>query len=170
MTPHRNFSPGEPLWICRRCSLLEVSGLCGTQLKLEITESVLIENTQLATSLLLEIKQHQIQLCLDDFGTGYSSLSYLHQFPIDVLKIDRSFVAQLEADNDKREIVKAITNLGTTLGLTVVAEGVETAGQATFLQSIGCLGAQGYYFSPPVPEPEVQKFFYRVPSQYSSHS
>lgn len=129
---------------------LDDSGISGSQLKVEITEGVLIENAEVAATILQQLQARQIQVCLDDFGTGYSSLSYLHRFPIDTLKIDRSFITPLETDLDKLEIVKAIVNLAFNLGLTVVAEGVETSQQLLSLQSIKCHSAQGYHFSPPL--------------------
>ncbi len=149
--------------------VLSTSGLDGVKLRLEITESVLIENAQMVNEVLNHIKLRRIQLCLDDFGTGYSSLSYLYQFPIDVLKIDQSFIAQLENDSEKREIVRAITALGANLGLTVVAEGVETASQVDFLRCCGCHCAQGYFFSPPVPAQEAVSFFQQPSFQLQPH-
>jgi diguanylate cyclase (GGDEF)-like protein len=129
--------------------ILDETGIDGSKLKIEITESVLIETAELAADTLNHLRERNIQICLDDFGTGYSSLSYLHRFPINILKIDRSFVAQLETDSEKREIVKAIVNLGLNLGLSLVAEGIETLKQFSFLQTIGCQSGQGYYFSAP---------------------
>ncbi|PSN12131.1 hypothetical protein C7293_21495 [filamentous cyanobacterium CCT1] len=132
---------------------LDRNGLQGRQLKIEITESVLIQNAQLAIELLKQLRQRHIQVCMDDFGTGYSSLSYLHRFPIDVLKIDKSFVTTLHDPQPRQgdyEIVKAIINLATNLNLTVVAEGIETANQAHYLKAHQCQGGQGYYFSKPL--------------------
>ncbi|PSR19608.1 hypothetical protein C8255_01070 [filamentous cyanobacterium CCP3] len=132
---------------------LDRNGLEGRQLKIEITESVLIQNAQLAIELLKQLRQRHIQVCMDDFGTGYSSLSYLHRFPIDVLKIDKSFVTTLQDPQPCQgdyEIVKAIINLATNLNLTVVAEGIETANQAHYLKAHQCQGGQGYYFSKPL--------------------
>lgn len=132
--------------------LLAEAGLQGRHLKLEITESVLIENAKLAADILQQLQDRQIEICIDDFGTGYSSLSYLHRFPINTLKIDRSFVAQMEqAENS--EVVKAIIHLGLNLGLTVVAEGVETAEQFASLQTSGCHYGQGYWFTQTEPCP-----------------
>ncbi|MBE9160140.1 EAL domain-containing protein [Nodosilinea sp. LEGE 06152] len=133
---------------------LDRNGLQGRQLKIEITESVLIQNAQLAIDLLKQLRQRHIQVCMDDFGTGYSSLSYLHRFPIDVLKIDKSFITTLhnpEPCQGDYEIVKAIISLATNLNLTVVAEGIETADQARYLKAHQCQGGQGYYFSKPLP-------------------
>ncbi|MGB3668654.1 MAG: EAL domain-containing protein, partial [Phormidesmis sp.] len=117
---------------------MQDTGLNGRYLKLEITESVFIENAKEAASILSELKQLNVQICLDDFGTGYSSLSYLHQFPIDIVKIDRSFIYDMEIDVEKLEIVRAIVGLCHTLGIAVTAEGIETPQQRDILQDLGC--------------------------------
>ncbi|MBW4461549.1 MAG: EAL domain-containing protein [Nodosilinea sp. WJT8-NPBG4] len=135
--------------------------LQGQHLKVEITESVLIQNAQMAIDLLKQLRQRRIQICMDDFGTGYSSLSYLHRFPIDVLKIDKSFITNLHRSGPSTgdyEIVKAIISLATNLNLTVVAEGIETAEQAAYLQAHQCQGGQGYYFSSPLPVEDATAF------------
>jgi diguanylate cyclase (GGDEF)-like protein/PAS domain S-box-containing protein len=140
---------------------LAASQLSGQSLKVEITESVLIHNAQLAIDLLNQLRQRQIRICMDDFGTGYSSLSYLHRFPIDVLKIDQSFVSNLHSSAEKNgdyEIVKAIISLATSLNLTVVAEGIETAEQADYLRQQQCWGGQGYHFSRPLTVDAVSAF------------
>jgi diguanylate cyclase (GGDEF)-like protein/PAS domain S-box-containing protein len=132
---------------------LATNGLRGTHLKIEITESVLIQNAQLAIDLLHQLRQRHIQICMDDFGTGYSSLSYLHRFPIDVLKIDQSFIASIEGPGPTEsdyEIVKAIISLATSLNLAVIAEGVETAEQHQYLHTQQCYGGQGYFFAKPM--------------------
>ena len=103
-----------------------------------------------ARSKLRQIKQSGVQLSIDDFGTGYSSLSCLHRFPIDTLKIDRSFIQQLQPTQDNLEIVEAIVGLAHKLGMTTVAEGVETSSQFHQLQQIGCERVQGFLFSRPV--------------------
>ncbi|TVQ24986.1 MAG: EAL domain-containing protein [Leptolyngbya sp. DLM2.Bin15] len=138
--------------------ILETSHISGSQLKLEITESVLIENSDVATTILSELQARKIRVCLDDFGTGYSSLSYLHRFPISTLKIDRSFITPLETDIDKFEIVKAIVNLALNLGLNVVAEGVETTRQLSYLRSVTCHAAQGYHFARPLSGEAASEF------------
>jgi EAL domain-containing protein (putative c-di-GMP-specific phosphodiesterase class I) len=124
-------------------------------LKLEITESVIMENVALATTMLAQIKDRNIRLSIDDFGTGYSSLSYLHRFPLDTLKIDRSFVSRLgkqgpDGGTQPLQIVRAIVTLAHNLGLDVIAEGVETPEQMTELQQLGCELGQGYFFSRPL--------------------
>lgn len=130
---------------------LEATSLEASRLKLEITESVLVEDSQTTARLLGQFKQMGIEVLIDDFGTGYSSLSYLHSFPVDTLKIDRSFIAKMTADDRKnREIVRSTISLAHNLGLRVVAEGVETEEQAQLLTDFGCDFAQGWYFSKPV--------------------
>ncbi|MFQ4138949.1 putative bifunctional diguanylate cyclase/phosphodiesterase [Nodosilinea sp. PGN35] len=127
--------------------ILQETNMDGHLLKLEITESVFIENAKEAASMLSELKQLNVQICLDDFGTGYSSLSYLHQFPIDIVKIDRSFIHGMETDAEKLEIVRAILDLCHTLGMAVTAEGIETPAQREILLDLGCEYGQGYLFS-----------------------
>jgi EAL domain-containing protein (putative c-di-GMP-specific phosphodiesterase class I) len=117
------------------------------KLILEITESVLMENSEFAKSILLQLKQMKIQLHLDDFGTGFSSLSYLHRFPIDCLKIDYSFISGISSDHENTEIVRAIVSLARNLGLGVIAEGIETSEELAQLQSLGCGYGQGFFFS-----------------------
>lgn len=129
--------------------------LIGRCLKLEITESVFIENAEAAATILSQLKKMGVQICLDDFGTGYSALSYLHKFPIDLVKIDRSFIQGMEADAEKREIVRAIIGLCHTLNMTITAEGVETQQQAEILTDLGCEYAQGYFFAPPMSSDEI---------------
>ncbi|NEQ34546.1 MAG: EAL domain-containing protein, partial [Leptolyngbya sp. SIO4C5] len=133
----------RPDLIAQIDQVLTETRLDSSYLKLEITESVLIENANSALNIFEQLKTKGTQICLDDFGTGYSSLSYLRRFPIHTLKIDRSFVARLNTDLEDSEIVKAITNLGLILGLRVVAEGVETLEQLSFLKTTGCHEAQG---------------------------
>ncbi|MEM8641573.1 MAG: EAL domain-containing protein [Cyanobacteria bacterium P01_G01_bin.54] len=125
-------------------------------LKLELTESVLIDQPESIMKLLAELKDMQLQLSLDDFGTGYSSLSYLHRFPMDILKIDKSFVGHLDAAPKNRKIIQTIVTLAHTLGMEAIAEGVETAAQLDCLRQLGCEYGQGFYFSPPVAAPAVE--------------
>jgi diguanylate cyclase (GGDEF)-like protein/PAS domain S-box-containing protein len=128
---------------------LSVSGLDPHTLKLEITESVVMDNVEAAAGLLEQLRSLGIQLSIDDFGTGYSSLSYLHRLPIDTLKIDRSFVGQI-GKNNNREIVRTIIVLAQNLGMGVIAEGVETQEQLKQLQDLRCDNGQGYLFSRPL--------------------
>jgi diguanylate cyclase (GGDEF)-like protein len=131
--------------------VLEDTGVVGEMLKLEITESAIMDNAETADSILKQLKERQIQLCIDDFGTGYSSLSYLHRFPVETLKVDRSFINLIQANNQNAAIVQAIITLAHQLGMNVVAEGVETLEQKEYLKAIGCEFAQGYYFAKPLP-------------------
>ncbi|HEY9708366.1 MAG TPA: EAL domain-containing protein, partial [Oculatellaceae cyanobacterium] len=119
-------------------------------LKLEITESALLENDESARAILQQLKSRQIQLLLDDFGTGYSSLSYLHRFPVDALKIDQSFVSRLGETGENVEIVQAIVTLARSLGMSAIAEGVETEHQLAQLRAMNCDCGQGYFFSKPL--------------------
>ncbi len=109
-----------------------------------------MENIETATEMLQQMRALGVQLAIDDFGTGYSSLSYLHRFPIDTLKIDRSFVTRMSENNENTEIVRTIVVLAQNLGMDVVAEGVETKEQLALLRKLGCENGQGYYFSRPV--------------------
>jgi diguanylate cyclase (GGDEF)-like protein/PAS domain S-box-containing protein len=126
------------------------TGLDGNCLKLEITESMLMDDGEATIELLSQIRAKRIQLSIDDFGQGYSSLSYLHRFPINTIKIDRSFVSNMNSDLENFEIVRTIATLAHTLGMDVVAEGVETAEQLAQLKSLGCEFGQGYFFSKPL--------------------
>jgi diguanylate cyclase (GGDEF)-like protein/PAS domain S-box-containing protein len=130
-------------------------GLDPRNLMLEITESTLVEDIQSATATLQQLRDLGVKLAVDDFGTGYSSLSYLKRFPVDFLKIDLSFVENLETDPADRVIVSAVINLAHALGMKVTAEGVETAGQLAQLTSMGCDMAQGFYFSKPLPSEAI---------------
>ena len=129
---------------------LEQTGLNPSCLRLEITESVVMENAELATSTLLQLRKLGVHLSIDDFGTGYSSLSYLHRFPVNTLKIDRSFIGRMAKGDENSEIVRTICTLANNLGMEVVAEGVETREQLELLRSLKCEYGQGYLFSKPV--------------------
>jgi diguanylate cyclase (GGDEF)-like protein/PAS domain S-box-containing protein len=126
-----------------------------SRLSFEITESTLMEDAEGSVATLRELKALGVQLAIDDFGTGYSSLAYLKRFPVDFLKIDRSFVSGLDTESEDAVIVKAVVELGRALGLGVVAEGVETDGQLAELERIGCELAQGYRWSMPCPPAEA---------------
>lgn len=139
-------------------SVLQDTGLAPTDLKLEITESALMDNQDSAAEIFHEIKKRNVQLGLDDFGTGYSSLSYLHRFPLDTLKIDRSFVSRMnESPGEHEAIVRTIVNLAQNLKFKTVAEGIETIDQLHSLQALDCLYGQGYYFSKPMPAAEAEQ-------------
>ncbi|HET7792797.1 MAG TPA: EAL domain-containing protein [Rhizobacter sp.] len=131
-------------------SILQETGMQPGLLELEITEGMLIHNIERAIKLLTAIKQMGVRLAIDDFGTGYSSLGQLKNFPIDTLKVDRSFIRDLATDSEDKAITSAIIAMGKTLSLTVVAEGVETIEQQTFLREQACDEMQGYYFSKPI--------------------
>ncbi len=130
--------------------ILTSTGLPANRLKLEITESNIMVNAESALIMLKRLKALGVQISIDDFGTGYSSLSYLQRFPVDTLKVDRSFVGRLGLDPENREIVRAILALAHSLGLDVVAEGVEEQEQAKMLRSLGCEFVQGFYFARPL--------------------
>jgi len=134
-----------------------VSGLAPNDLVLEITETTLVHDAVAAAIELRKLKDLRVELALDDFGTGFSSLTHLYEFPIDIIKIDRSFIAAIGVDARRPDLVKALVELGKTLGLVVVAEGVEQAGQLDYLRSIGCERAQGYYFAKPLPADQMEK-------------
>jgi EAL domain-containing protein (putative c-di-GMP-specific phosphodiesterase class I) len=130
---------------------LSRSGLSPRALTLEITESFLLEETESAASTLARLKALGVRIALDDFGTGYSSLTHLDRFPVDVLKIDKSFVDALGSDDEGRaSLVGAIVNLGMMLGLHVTAEGIEGGAQLSKLRSMGCELGQGYLFAKPM--------------------
>jgi EAL domain-containing protein (putative c-di-GMP-specific phosphodiesterase class I) len=128
---------------------LAISKLNPHHLKLEITESVVMENAEAAALMFKQLRSLGVQLSIDDFGTGYSSLSYLHRFPLNYLKIDRSFVSRLTTDNDNA-IVRTISTLARNLGMEVIAEGIETEEQYQQLKMLGCEYGQGFLFSHPV--------------------
>jgi diguanylate cyclase (GGDEF)-like protein len=130
--------------------ILQKTGLVASRLKLEITETTLIENADAATAMLLELKALGIELHMDDFGTGYSSLSYLRRFPVDMLKIDRSFVRNISTDPENLAIIQTIVTLAQHQGITVTAEGIETEAEYAQLLALNCQFGQGYLFSRPV--------------------
>lgn len=132
--------------------ILAETGVAPTDIKLEVTEGVLLKDTERVITTLNACRELGCSIALDDFGTGFSSMSYLSTFPIDTLKIDRSFVQALHTDHAGRNIVNAIVALGWGLDIPTVAEGIETADDAEALLALGCAYGQGYYFSRPVPE------------------
>ena len=127
-------------------------------LKLEITESVIMEHLEELTPILLELRSSNVQLCLDDFGTGHSSLSCLHRFPTEVLKIDRAFLMNMDKNREYAAVTHAIITLAHNLGMNVVAEGVESAGQLAQLQALNCDYAQGYYFARAMAAPAAESY------------
>jgi diguanylate cyclase (GGDEF)-like protein len=137
-------------------SLLRRFGIDGSRLHIEVTESVVMQNPAKVVERLQELQKLGIQIHMDDFGTGHSSLSCLHQFPINVLKIDRSFISTMQANSSYAAIVETIVSLAHNLGMDVTAEGIETIEQLGKLQSLGCNLGQGYYFAKPLPFDQIQ--------------
>ncbi len=137
---------------------------------LEITEGYLIQNNSEASEILQELSALGVQISIDDFGTGYSSLSYLHQFPINTLKVDQSFIHQIKPDGKEACLVSAIITISKSLQLNVIAEGVETQAQLTFLQQQGCELVQGFYLAHPMPVKEFLQHHPRPPHEISHHS
>ncbi|VFU09938.1 putative bifunctional diguanylate cyclase/phosphodiesterase [Methylocella tundrae] len=136
-------------------SALANSGLPASRLELEITESILLAESEANLATLYRLRGLGVSVSMDDFGTGYSSLSYLRAFPFDKIKIDRSFVSELSDGGDCMAIVRAVAGLGSSLGIATTAEGVETGEQLAWLRNEGCTEMQGYYFSPPVPASKI---------------
>jgi diguanylate cyclase (GGDEF)-like protein/PAS domain S-box-containing protein len=152
MTMAVNLSPRQfrdPDLLHNVAAALEETGMAPALLDLEITEGMLMHNLDQAITKLNALKEMEVRLSIDDFGTGYSSLAQLKRLPIDTLKVDRSFIRDLPSDREDQAITQAIIAMGRTLGVTVIAEGVETAEQQSFLQSHHCDQIQGFYFSRP---------------------
>ena len=137
--------------------MLRATGLDPASLSLEITEGLLLRDGDSVTETLHELKSTGVRLVLDDFGTGYCSLAYLTRLPLDMLKIDRSFVEGLGSVDQNTAISEAIVVMSRALSLKVIAEGVETAVQANELERIGCEFAQGFHFSPALPATEITR-------------
>ncbi|WP_082081554.1 EAL domain-containing protein [Methylocucumis oryzae] len=129
---------------------LEANALSGTSIVVEITEGMLLDNNPMIIEQFNSLRDHNIQVALDDFGTGYSSLAYLKKFDIDYLKIDQSFVRNLDSQSEDGVLCEAIIVMAHKLGIKVIAEGVETLEQFRLLKDMGCDFGQGYYFSRPV--------------------
>jgi diguanylate cyclase (GGDEF)-like protein/PAS domain S-box-containing protein len=134
------------------------TGLDPRTLKLEITESAIVDDAEVAAQKLERLRALGVHVCIDDFGTGYSSLNYLHRFPVDGLKIDRSFICQMEEADESMQIVQSIVGLAHNLAIEVVAEGVETEAQRLKLAALDCEYGQGYYFSAPVDSEAAEAF------------
>ena len=148
---------GHPALVEQITTVLAETGIDPSSLKLEITESAVMENAETAILMLKQIKETGVQISIDDFGTGYSSLSYLHRFPIDLLKIDRSFVSAMEENTENGEIVRTVIALAKALNLKVVAEGIESIHQFHQLKILGCEFGQGYLFSKPLPVADIER-------------
>jgi diguanylate cyclase (GGDEF)-like protein/PAS domain S-box-containing protein len=144
--------------------VLEETGMPPTQLELEITESAMSHDLESALAKLEAIRALGVRLAIDDFGTGYSSLAQLKRFPIDVLKIDRSFIRGVPGNKEDVAITEAILSLGRSLGVTIVAEGVETGEQQAFLKRLSCDQMQGFFFSRPIPPDEFTEFYRAQPA------
>ena len=145
----------QPGLVDRVEGLLREFSLPPSRLRLEITESLIMEDPEAAVVRCRALRALGVGIDIDDFGTGYSSLSYLRRFPVDALKIDRSFVSGMDTRTEDHEIVRAVVSLAGTIGLKTVAEGVETAGQLTRLRQLGCDLGQGYFFARPVEADEA---------------
>ena len=173
------FPSEPPLWISVNMSgklfmksemvdqllgILEETGLEPKHLRIEVTENVIMDHADLAIRNLMELRALGVQLSIDDFGTGYSSLSYLQRFHYDQLKIDRSFVSQLGSPGESRAIVETILNLANSLGIGVVAEGIETADQVDRLRQMQCPHGQGYWFSRPLTVPAAEELIASAPT------
>ncbi len=145
---------------------LAISGLGAQFLEIEVTESIVMSDVELSISVMRELNEMGIHLSIDDFGTGYSSLGYLKKFPIKTLKIDRTFIRDILSDDDDKTIAIAVISIGHSMGLKVIAEGVETRKQFDLLRELGCDEVQGYYFDPPVP---ASKFYDRYIKSSSAY-
>jgi EAL domain-containing protein (putative c-di-GMP-specific phosphodiesterase class I) len=159
-----------PTFVEEVVALLNCSEVVANRLKLELTESLLLENADEIILKMLALKEQSVGFSMDDFGTGYSSLSYLKQLPLDQLKIDQSFVRDILTNPNDAAIARTIVALAHSLGLAVIAEGVETEGQRDFLARNGCPTCQGYYFSRPLPLDEFERYAANnLPSRIVSH-
>jgi EAL domain-containing protein (putative c-di-GMP-specific phosphodiesterase class I) len=145
----------DPMLLAKLTRIIHASGLDPSLLELEITESVVMSDGECAVSVLDKLKSIGVQIAIDDFGIGYSSLDYLKRFPIDTLRIDRSFIRDIPADSGDMKITRAIIAMAHGLRLKVVVEGVETADQLEFLRSKSCDAAQGYFLHRPLREDEI---------------
>lgn len=148
---------GHPNLVDQIRDVISETGISPSSLKLELTESAVMENAETAILMLKEIKETGVQISIDDFGTGYSSLSYLHRFPIDLLKVDRSFVSAMEDNTENGEIVRTVIALAKALKLKVVAEGIESIHQYHQLRILGCEFGQGYLFSKPLRVEDIER-------------
>ncbi len=145
----------DPMFQPMLCQALEASGFAADQLWLEITEGIILHDPDTAAATLHDLRRLGVHIAIDDFGTGYSSLSYLKRLPVEILKIDQSFIDQLDNDSDDRAIVRAVIALGDSLGMAVIGEGVERSSQAAQLSSLGCDVAQGFLYGRPLPASEI---------------
>lgn len=142
----------QPDLLKRILTICDETGICPNKLELEITESTVMQNIDVAASTLRGLHCCGMRISIDDFGTGYSSLNHLKRFPINTVKVDRTFVRDITSDPDDAAIVSAIISMSHNMGLKVIAEGVETRGQLDILRELQCDEIQGFLFSPPVPQ------------------
>jgi diguanylate cyclase (GGDEF)-like protein/PAS domain S-box-containing protein len=147
----------DPCIVTDVCDALEASGIAPSNLVLEITESVLVHNDRATLDRLWELKRLGVQLAIDDFGTGYSSLAYLQAFPVDILKIDKSFTDRIGTGADESPLSRAVVGLGSTLSIRTIAEGIETAAQWARLRELGCELGQGYHIARPVTVDRIEE-------------
>jgi EAL domain-containing protein (putative c-di-GMP-specific phosphodiesterase class I) len=151
-------------FVANVAAILRETGVEPTSIVLEITESVLMHDVESISQQLRDLKDLGLRLAIDDFGTGYSSLAYLRQFPVDVLKIDRAFVEAVGSGAaGGRQLVQAIVDMGSSLELTTVAEGIETTVEAERMLALGCMSGQGYLFAQAMPAAEVTELLRRSP-------
>lgn len=143
-------------------SALSDSGLPAHRLELEITELLLLQDNEETYRTLHQLRELGVKIAMDDFGTGYSSLGYLRKFPFDKIKMDQSFVNDVDTKDESLAIVRAVVGLGTSLGIVTTAEGVETTAQLERLRSEGCDEVQGFLFSPPRPASEIEKLLSKL--------
>jgi EAL domain-containing protein (putative c-di-GMP-specific phosphodiesterase class I) len=151
----------DPELLRAAARVMEETELDPGSLKVELTESVVMENVQDVTILLNALRHLGIQIWIDDFGTGYSSLSYLHRFPVDGLKIDKAFVDALDGTQGSEALIRTIVSLASHLGVALVAEGIERKEQADQLSQLGCQAGQGYLFGRPVPAAQARELIAR---------
>ena len=149
----------QPNFVEEVLAALRRSGANPKNIKLELTESMLVNNFDDVVAKMILLKSHGFRFSIDDFGTGYSSLSYMKQLPLDELKIDRCFVKDILTDSSSRAIAETIVSLSRAMGLSVIAEGVETEEQREFLARLGCHSYQGYLFGKPLPAEEFEKLW-----------
>ena len=162
-----NVSPRQLQQPGLACDIQQILASCGLrpqQLMLEVTETMLVQDAASAVAALRQLRESGVRLALDDFGTGYSSLTHLRTFPMSVIKIDRSFVTSVVEQGEDRTVVETVVALATALGLTIVAEGVETAQHAQALLAMGCALAQGYRFAPPLPADDLLRLLTASPA------
>lgn len=139
------------------CDLIKNSGLSTDQLEIEITESILIDSAEKALQCINELKSIGVKFAIDDFGTGYSSLSYLNKIPVNLLKIDKSFIDRINSNESSNQYVKAMISMGHIMGLDVISEGVEKSEQVEVLRSIGCDFIQGFIWGRPMSAEDAEK-------------